>query len=107
MTPQTAGSATRRCLPRLVRHGFSQGKRDAKQSGDCCVCEKTVRRNRGWWVKISYEYDEWDCYCKKCANDKMRQDDMIEACLDDAPNGKLIEHGGPMASAGTGEVNPP
>lgn len=28
-----------------------------------------------WWVKTSYEYDEWSSYCRRCAFEDLRRYD--------------------------------
>lgn len=33
----------------------------------CCNCELPVRPFKQWWKRVSYEYDEWECYCSRCA----------------------------------------
>jgi hypothetical protein len=73
-------------VQRLVRHGFVQGERAGNQSGECNGCEKTVRRNRSWWMKTSHEYDEWDCYCKRCALEKAAGDEAMWNAYAEMPN---------------------
>lgn len=34
---------------------------------ECCSCDKPIRTFKQWWQKTSVEYDEWDCYCARCA----------------------------------------
>ena len=33
----------------------------------CDTCGKACAGNRGWWKKVSYEHNEWDCTCRACA----------------------------------------
>lgn len=72
--PPRNSAAVSGSVLRLVRHGFVQGERAGKQAGECATCDKTVTRNRSWYWRTSYEYDEWDCYCKRCALQKVESD---------------------------------
>jgi len=67
-------AASGHSLPRLVRCGFVQGERNGNQSGECGTCDKTVTRNRSWWRHVNIEYDEWECYCKRCATDYIERE---------------------------------
>lgn len=44
---------------------FSQG--DTQLATSCEDCNRTLPARQQWWRKSSYEYDEWDCRCRKCA----------------------------------------
>lgn len=49
----------------LKVNGFVQG--DTQTDVRCEHCDKPVPGKRGWWRKVSYEYDEWTSLCKPCA----------------------------------------
>ena len=42
----------------------------------CCDCDASC--GRGWWLKISYEYDEWECWCRDCAYWRIHQYDDFD-----------------------------
>ncbi|QDV86953.1 hypothetical protein [Planctomycetes bacterium TBK1r] len=61
----------------LRRNGFIQGNSDSYDA-TCGTCESTCNGSRGWYRKTSYEYDEWDCYCRKCAIEWIHQWDDFD-----------------------------
>ena len=57
----------------LHQAGFLPGE---SAGNTCCDCRKQC--GRGWWQKISYEYDEWECWCRDCAYDRLHQYDDFD-----------------------------
>lgn len=70
----------------LRRNGFIQGDRGS--TGFRCVdCGRGIGGSMSWWKKISYEYDEWDCWCRECANRNLHQYDTYDDPLADFREG--------------------
>ncbi len=62
----------------VKKAGFVQGEKSLTDCR-CADCRKTVNGLRSWWTKVSYEYNEWEGYCLKCAYDAVhRWDDFDE-----------------------------
>jgi hypothetical protein len=62
----------------IKKNGFSRGESAGSR---CESCERSA--GRGWWVRVSFEYNEWSCYCRECAYDRVHQyDDLTPADLD-------------------------
>jgi len=65
-------SAVRR---ELIQAGWQHG---GTTEVTCEDCEKSCNGKRGWWLKTSYEYDEWKCLCRSCAYAEIHQYDDFE-----------------------------
>lgn len=68
----------RRPLPSVQRKelhkaGFFPGE---LAGCECVDCGKAC--GRGWWMKVSYEYNEWECWCRECAYDKLHYYDDFD-----------------------------
>lgn len=61
----------------LQRAGYQQGQ-IGTTSVDCEDCGKNASGKRGWWKKVSYEYDEWECLCKNCAYAELHKYDDFD-----------------------------
>jgi hypothetical protein len=57
----------------IRKNGFVRG---CSAGAKCDDCEKPC--GRGWWMRVSYEHDEWDCYCRGCAYRKVHEWDDVE-----------------------------
>ena len=62
----------------MIAAGFQQGQKGTTDV-ECEGCEKNASGKRGWWQKISYEYDEWKCLCRNCAYDELHQWDNFDS----------------------------
>ena len=51
----------------LESYNFQQGEVGNGPGITCDDCDKPCGGLRGWWMRTSYEYDEWACKCRKCA----------------------------------------
>ena len=51
----------------LESYGYHQGEIGECLEATCDTCGKACAGNRGWWKKVSYEHNEWDCTCRACA----------------------------------------
>lgn len=51
----------------LKSYGYSQG--DSQSRTHCSECgeSKILVARAQWWQCCSTMYDEWECYCRKCA----------------------------------------
>lgn len=57
----------------LRRAGFLPGE----AAGNACVdCGKQCQR--GWWKRVSYEYNEWECWCRDCAYTELHKYDDVD-----------------------------
>ena len=70
-------SAHQQQIREIRRAGYLPGK---TAGCHCSDCEKSC--GRGWWREISYEYDEWECYCRSCAYQAVRRSDAVQADID-------------------------
>ena len=59
---------------RIRQNGFVRGHDGG--SNRCCDCERAC--GCGWWMRVSYEYDEWECYCRECAHARVSQYDDFD-----------------------------
>lgn len=67
--------------------GYSLGEhRGAK----CADCNKNC--GRGWWQRVSFEYDEWECWCRCCAYQRLHQYDGLDFDEAIATLGGISEH---------------
>lgn len=53
--------------------GFLRGE---SSGSSCAECGKQC--GRGWWQQVSYEYNEWECWCRQCAYDRLHQYDDFD-----------------------------
>jgi hypothetical protein len=56
----------------IKKHGFMRGKLSGNR---CDYCGRPV--GVGWWGKVSGEYNERSCYCRKCAYARACQHDNV------------------------------
>ena len=68
MTP-----TARQQIVELKRAGYSLGESSGNQCADC-----DTNCGRGWWMRVSYEYNEWECWCRKCAYDRLHEYDDFD-----------------------------
>ncbi len=54
--------SVRQKIKEIKQAGFRRGELGG---GTCESCDKNC--GRGWWRKVSYEYNEWECSCRDCA----------------------------------------
>lgn len=55
---------------KMIRsYGFKKAAKGDGRGATCDDCQKRVGGHLGWWRKTSYEYDEWECLCRRCASD--------------------------------------
>ena len=71
-------SIVRRPLPSVQRRelhkaGFLPGE---SAGSECVDCGKSC--GRGWWMKVSLEYNEWECWCRECAYDRLHYYDDFD-----------------------------
>lgn len=59
IVPRPSASVQRKELRQV---GFMRGQ---YSGNECSVCDKPC--GKGWWQRVSYEYDEWEVYCRGCA----------------------------------------
>lgn len=57
---------------KLKSSGYSQGNPGTRDI-QCDECGKPAHGLRGWWMKTSHEYDEWEVFCRKCLLAKFKQ----------------------------------
>ena len=58
----------------IKRAGYLRGESAGHTCADC-----TKHCGRGWWMRVSYEYNEWEGWCRECAYDRIhRWDDLME-----------------------------
>lgn len=57
----------------LRKAGYLPGE---TAGSDCSECGKNC--GRGWWLRVSYEYDEWECWCRECAYARLHQYDDFD-----------------------------
>ncbi len=51
----------------LKAYGFETAKPGDGVGVECCDCDKPCAGRRGYWLRTSIEYDEWDVRCRPCA----------------------------------------
>lgn len=44
----------------------------------CGQCGRMVGGAKLWWEKVSYFENEWECYCSRCALNRIHQFDGFE-----------------------------
>jgi len=69
--------ANRLIRAELIKAGFQQSGVGANGQ-TCCDCNRSIGGRRGWWMRTSYEYDEWECWCIHCAYDRLHQYDDFD-----------------------------
>lgn len=80
----TAARSSTDCYPvsartvrkELIQAGWQQGHVSTEIT--CENCDKSCNGRLGWWLKVSYEYDEWKCLCRSCAYADVHQYDDFD-----------------------------
>lgn len=65
--------SARQKIKEIRQAGFRRGETGGSQ---CESCDKNC--GRGWWQKVSYEYNEWSCSCRDCAYAEIHQYDDFD-----------------------------
>ena len=71
--PVDAVVMPRQQVAALKRAGYLLGE---SAGSTCADCDKNC--GRGWWQKVSFEYDEWECWCRECAYARLHQYDDLD-----------------------------
>ena len=60
-------------ISEIKQAGYLRGE----SAGHTCTdCSKNC--GRGWWIRVSYEYNEWECWCRECAYDRIHRWDNFK-----------------------------
>ena len=67
--------SVRQKIKEIKQAGYLRGE---SGGGTCGDCGKNC--GRGWWRKVSYEYNLWSCSCRDCAYSEIHKwDDFDDA----------------------------
>ena len=66
-------TSARTQLKEIKQAGYLRGE----SAGHTCTdCSKNC--GKGWWIRVSYEYNEWECWCRECAYDRIHRWDNFK-----------------------------